>query len=268
TRLLKKRGHRITAVENGRAAVAALNSPAHKTFDVVLMDVQMPEMNGIEATAAIRQHEAARGGHVPIIALTAHAMQGDRERCLAAGMDGYLAKPIDVEELVSTVEAFAGNAGASRADAAAPRATSNAPVFDQRAALKYAGGDRRLLTEVIAMFRADYPSRLRQIGSAISKNHAERLRLSAHALKGALATVGSQAGREAALTLEQIGRTGDLTGARAAFTPLREIIASLEDAFVAAELVSPRRRRAKTAARRRNGSGKRRLHDKDSRRRR
>ena len=107
TRLLQKRGHRVTAVENGRAAVAALAHRRQNAFDVVLMDVQMPEMNGLEATAAIRQHEAAGGGHVPIVALTAHAMQGDRERCLAAGMDAYLAKPIDVEEMIATVEACA-----------------------------------------------------------------------------------------------------------------------------------------------------------------
>ena len=107
TRLLQKRGHRITAVENGRAAVTALTAPAAKRFDVVLMDVQMPEMNGLEATAAIRQHEAAGGGHVPIVALTAHALQGDRERCLAAGMDAYLVKPIDVEEMIATVETCA-----------------------------------------------------------------------------------------------------------------------------------------------------------------
>ena len=94
TRLLQKRGHRITGADNGRAAVEASGDTR---FDAILMDLQMPEMNGLEATQAIRSREASRGGHVPIIALTAHAMQGDRERCLAAGMDGYLSKPIDVE---------------------------------------------------------------------------------------------------------------------------------------------------------------------------
>ena len=167
TRLLQKRGHRITAVENGRAAVAALTSPAAKRFDVVLMDVQMPEMNGLEATAAIRQHEAAGGGHVPIIALTAHALQGDRERCLAAGMDAYLAKPIDVEELIATVETCAEGGSLPPTEAAAALAAGRLPVFDQAAALKHSGGDRRLLTEVVAFFRADYPSSLRQIESAI-----------------------------------------------------------------------------------------------------
>jgi CheY-like chemotaxis protein len=268
TRLLQKRGHRVTAVETGRAAVAALASPAAKRFDVVLMDVQMPEMNGLEATAAIRQREAAAGGHVPIIALTAHALQGDRERCLAAGMDAYLVKPIDVEEMISTVEACAEGGSSPPIENAATLAAGQLPLFDQGAALKHSGGDRRLLTEVVAFFRADYPSSLRQIGSAIKANDAERLRLSAHALKGALATVGSPAGRQAAFTLEQMGRAGEVDGAPEAFTALRETIVSLEGAFASADLVPRPRRRAKAPARRRTATSKRRLHDEDSRRRR
>jgi CheY-like chemotaxis protein len=228
----------------------------------------MPEMNGLEATAAIRQHEAAGGGHVPIIALTAHALQGARERCLAAGMDAYLAKPIDAEELISTVETCAEGGSSPLAEAAAALAAGPLPVFDQGTALKHSGGDRRLLTEVVAFFRADYPSSLRQIGSAIQTNDAEQLRLGAHALKGALATVGSAAGREAAFRLEQMGRAGDMDGAPEALTALRETIVSLEGAFVSADLVSRPRRRAKVPAKRRTATPKRRLHDKNSRRRR
>jgi two-component system sensor histidine kinase/response regulator len=250
TRLLQKRGHHITAVENGGDAVAALTSATARTFDVVLMDVQMPDMNGLEATAAIRQHEAASGGHVPIVALTAHAMRGDRERCLAAGMDGYLSKPIDVDELVATVERMAERVSPAPASSEAAQATGERHVFDQDAALKHAGGDRRLLSEVLALFRADYPATLRKIASAIAAGDAERLRLNAHALKGALATVASPAGRDAAFELEQMGRSGDLTRAGDAVATLRGVIASLERELVAAKLVS------------------RRLHDKNSRRRR
>jgi two-component system sensor histidine kinase/response regulator len=266
TRLLQKRGHRITAVEDGRAAVAALTSPT-AGFDVVLMDVQMPEMNGLEATAAIRRHEAAAGGHVPIIALTAHALQGDRERCLVAGMDSYLAKPIDVEEMIATVETCAEGGSLPPTDAAT-LAAGSLPAFDQDAALKHSGGDRRLLREVIGLFRADYPKSVRQIGSAIKNRNAEQLRLSAHALKGALATVGSPAGRDAAFKLEQMGREGDLDGAAEALTALREAIGSLEGAFAGADLVSRPRRRARAPVKRRAAAPKRRLHDKDSRRRR
>jgi len=268
TRLLQKRGHHITAVENGRAAVSALTSPGKRVFDVVLMDVQMPEMNGLEATAAIRQHEAAAGGHVPIIALTAHALQGDRERCLAAGMDAYLAKPIDVEELISTVETYAEGGSAPPSETAAALAAGVLPVFDHAAALKHSGGDRHLLTEVVALFRADYPGSLRQIESAIQTNDAEQLRLAAHALKGALATIGSPAGREGAFKLEQMGRTGEVDGAAEALTALRDVVVSLEAAFAGAGLVSPPRRRAKAPAKGRTAKPKRRLHDENPRRRR
>jgi two-component system sensor histidine kinase/response regulator len=103
TRLLEKRGHRVTVMANGRQAVEAL---AKQTFDLVLMDIQMPEMDGFEATAAIREREKLNGTHIPIIALTAHAMKGDRERCLIAGMDGYLSKPIRPQELDEILEKY------------------------------------------------------------------------------------------------------------------------------------------------------------------
>ncbi|TMA38537.1 MAG: response regulator [Deltaproteobacteria bacterium] len=106
-RLLEKRGHTVVAVEDGGQALRALDG---ERFDVVLMDVQMPEMNGFEATAAIRARERVEGGHLPIVALTAHAMKGDRERCLDAGMDAYVAKPVNAEELFATLERLgAGN---------------------------------------------------------------------------------------------------------------------------------------------------------------
>ena len=105
TALLGKRGHTVVNAVNGHEAVAA---HAEGAFDIVLMDVQMPEMDGFEATAAIRKSEAATGFHVPIIALTAHAMKGDREICLAAGMDEYLSKPIDAKELFALIESLTG----------------------------------------------------------------------------------------------------------------------------------------------------------------
>jgi PAS domain S-box-containing protein len=273
TRLLQKRGHRIVAVDNGHAAVVALTSPSRKTFDVVLMDVQMPQMNGLEAAAAIRKHEAARGVHVPIIAVTAHAMAGDRERCLAAGMDAYLAKPIDVSELISTVEAC----GTGRREApatAAPTVAPTAPpsqliVFDARAALANAAGDRQLLRDVVMFFRSDYPSTLRRVASAIKKKDAENLRLHAHALKGALATVGSPAGRDVAFRLEQLGRSGETGAAHAHFLRLRQVIADLENTFRSEGLIAPpSRRRAKAPPKNRTSSTKRRVHVKNSRRRR
>jgi two-component system, sensor histidine kinase and response regulator len=105
SRLLQKAGHHVTLAPDGRQALAALD---RENFDVVLMDVQMPEMDGFETTTAIRARERDNGKRLPIIAMTAHAMQGDRERCLAAGMDGYFAKPIQARELIELLEEFSG----------------------------------------------------------------------------------------------------------------------------------------------------------------
>jgi CheY-like chemotaxis protein len=117
TSLLGKRGHTIVTVVNGREAVAAVTKDV---FDVVLMDVQMPEMDGLEATAAIRKLEAVTGAHVPIIALTAHAMKGDREICVAAGMDEYLSKPINPEQLFALIESLTGVPASTTPDAVIP----------------------------------------------------------------------------------------------------------------------------------------------------
>ena len=107
-RLLEKRGHTVVAVEDGRQALRALDG---ERFDVALMDVQMPEMDGFEATAAVRARERVEGGHLPIVALTAYAMKGDRERCLEAGMDAYVAKPVNADELFATLERLVPGAG-------------------------------------------------------------------------------------------------------------------------------------------------------------
>jgi two-component system, sensor histidine kinase and response regulator len=249
TRLLQKRGHKISAVENGRAALDAVTSPSSRAFDVVLMDVQMPEMNGLEATAAIRQREQETGTHVPIIALTAHAMPADRERCLAAGMDGYLAKPIDVEELIAAVESHAGGLPpASTATIVAPPARRS--VFDEQAALAHAGGDRELLREVIGLFQSDSPAALRRVDRAVKNNDPEELRLAAHALKGVLATVGSSAGKDAAMALEHVARSGDLAPAQELAAALRTTVASLTHEFARAGLVPPPPRTTRSSARR------------------
>jgi two-component system sensor histidine kinase/response regulator len=233
TTLLRKRGHRVKAVENGREAVAAI-SAKRGSYDLVLMDLQMPVMGGFEAAQAIRDQEAGGVTRLPLVALTAHAMQGDRERCLAAGMDGYLAKPIDVDELISTVERFGGRSAPDQSRPEAEPAVSD--VFDERAALAYAGGDRRLLAEVITLFRSDYPSSLRQIDRAFRHGDSEALRMAAHRLKGAVATVGAPAGRQAAAELEQRARAGDFNGAERAYANLRTEIERLDEAFAAAGL--------------------------------
>jgi PAS domain S-box-containing protein len=255
TTLLHKRGHKVKAVENGRAAVEAIAAAKGGGFDVVLMDLQMPEMSGFEATQAVREKESP-GRRLPIIALTAHAMHGDRERCLAAGMDGYLSKPIDVDELIATVERFA--AGAATSSTEAPVEPASAPLFDEQAALACTGQDRRLLKQVVSMFRADYPTSLRRIEQALRRKDGEGLREAAHALKGAIATVGSPAGRAAAAALEQVGRSGNLAEAAAAYSDLRRNLELLESAFAAADLVGKRKARKGSPAARKKISGRKR----------
>ncbi|HVH55940.1 MAG TPA: response regulator [Vicinamibacterales bacterium] len=235
TTLLKKRGHTVKAVDNGRKAVAAVASRESAPFDLVLMDLQMPEMSGFEAARAIRDDERDGRRRLPLIALTAHAMPGDRERCLDAGLDGYLSKPIDVDELIATVERFAdGNATAqSQVTAPAP----NGAIFDERAALAHTGGDRLLLEQVVQLFRTDYPSALRTIESALERRDSEALRMAAHRLKGAIATLGAPAGRQAAAELEETARTENFEHAGQAYAKLCQEIDRLETALAGAGLI-------------------------------
>jgi PAS domain S-box-containing protein len=236
TTLLQKRGHKITAVENGRAAVETIDA-APAGFDVALFDVQMPEMSGLEAAEAIRDREGSGGRRLPIIALTAHAMQGDRERCLDAGMDGYLSKPIDVDELVETVEQFANEVRASGRPPKPMQAPASA-VFDEQAALAHTGGDRRLLEEVIALFQSDAPTYVRRIAIAVRRRNGDELQMAAHGLKGALATVGSPRGRELAAELEDMGRSRRFAEAAARSTRLHDHLKVLDEAFASAGLLS------------------------------
>jgi two-component system sensor histidine kinase/response regulator len=218
--LLRRRGHDVVAVDNGREALDALEKTV---FDVVLMDLQMPVMSGLDATALIREGERTSGGHVPIVAMTAHAMAGDRERCLASGMDGYLSKPVDPHLLYAAVEQ---QQQATAAPASAEPATV---VFDADALLARVGGDRELMADVVRLFLEDYPDRLANIAAAIDARDANALRVAAHALKGAAGNLGAVAVYEATSALEQIGADGHLDAARGVW----ERLLSDVDAFVA-----------------------------------
>jgi PAS domain S-box-containing protein len=242
--LLGKRGHVVHGVEDGQQAVEQARDG---DFDVIVMDVQMPRLNGLDAATAIRAAERTTGRRVPIVALTAHAMRGDRERCLAAGMDGYLTKPIDVDDLVTTVERFAG-AGAApvrRRGAAAPR--SRVVEFDERAALAHTG-DRDVLAQMVAIFRTDGPRLVNQITRAVSRRDAAALRQHAHTLKGSAATLGAGALRESAAALEELGRAGRLSGTERLAARLTRQLERLLAAFDAAGL-APRTRRRSAATR-------------------
>jgi CheY-like chemotaxis protein len=200
----------VTVAINGREAVEAL---ARQTFDVVLMDVQMPEMSGLEATAEIRRREASTGARTRIVAMTAHALKGDRERCLAAGMDDYLAKPIDRLELFEAVE----QAAIGRPT---PPPPPSAPAFDHAAMLQRLDGDEVLMADVIRTFREDCPRQLAAVQAAVEADDAAALREAAHEMKGAAGNLVAAGVVDAARALEILGRHEALDAARAAWPRL------------------------------------------------
>jgi PAS domain S-box-containing protein len=228
--LLEKRGHDVVVVCNGREAVAALDE---REFDVVLMDVQMPEMDGFEATAAIRARESMSGVHTPIVAMTAHALKGDRERCLAAGMDAYVSKPLRPQELFEVLASMVPAAGAGPSAPAEREAASEA--FDIAAALERVDGDRELMKELAGLFLGECPQRMGEIRDAIARRDGAKLQRAAHYLKGSVGNFGAHRAYEAAGRLEHAGRDLDWDRAQRDWTALEAAIGQLEPAF--AELV-------------------------------
>jgi len=200
------------------------------------MDVMMPEMDGFEATALIRAHERQTGRHTPVYAMTAHAMQGDRERCLANGMDGYLAKPLAAAELWRTLARLAPPSGGRKpperaADSGGlcpPLGGASAPLVDRRAALACVGGDLKLLRALVNMFRVEAPRMTEQLRQALRQGDAALVHRLAHTLKGSAGNLGAPGVAYLAGTLEGLGRSGDLTAAPDAFAALEDALARLD----------------------------------------
>ncbi len=206
--MLERRGHEVTVVNNG---AEALNAFAPGRFDVILMDVQMPVMGGFDATRAIRGREEREGGHVRIVALTAHALQRDRERCLAAGMDGYLAKPIDRLDLFAAVELNDSDVGL---DADRPASVGDDVArFDEAELMERLGGDREVMREIVAIFCHSTPELVSDIRAAIDVRDLTRLRASAHTLKGAAGNLSAKRLAALALELEDAGQSSDVARA-------------------------------------------------------
>jgi CheY-like chemotaxis protein len=227
-RLLEKRGHRVTVAGNGRVALDLLE---RRRFDVVLMDVQMPELDGFEATNLIREKERERGGHVPVIAMTAHAMKGDRERCLAAGMDGYIAKPLRSTELMVAIDELCFGGAEARGLDGEPTSEPLEELFNESLALQQVEGDTDLLRQLVEVFLAECPRWLDELASAIVERDAARLQQVAHKLKGAVGNFGAAEVATTAAELEFLGRAGKLDGADALYRRLTKLIERLRPAL-------------------------------------
>ena len=223
--LLERFGHRLTIANNGQEACDLLE---RKPFDLILMDVQMPELDGIEATRRIRAREAETGGHIPIIAMTAHAMKGDRERCLESGMDEYVSKPVRQRQLLAAMRALLGNDVSPLPDEPPDEALAADPsVMDWDAALKICAGDHALLRDIVEAFLEEQPRRLDEIRKAIDNHDYELLNRAAHTIKGSMRYFGAAAVFDRAFALEMMGANKSLEGAEEVFGLLKQELAKL-----------------------------------------
>ena len=246
-RMLARHGHTVVVANNGNEALAALD---RERFDLVLMDVQMPDMDGLETTQEIRKREAqGRQPRLPIIALTAHAMKGDRERCLAAGMDDYVSKPINVHRLFDAVESLvapppisSGNGGDAVSDATDTPTTlpvlgngahSAEVLIDPMALLSRVDGDTGLLEELIDLFLQDSPRQMGALKEALARHDLRALQAAAHSIKGSASNFIASAVVEAALRIESLAREGDLNECSPACAALEAEMASLNTALAA-----------------------------------
>jgi signal transduction histidine kinase/HPt (histidine-containing phosphotransfer) domain-containing protein/ActR/RegA family two-component response regulator len=240
--LLEKRQHSVTVVGDGRKAVEAIG---RHNFDLVLMDVQMPTMDGFTAVAEIRRRESVLGGHIPIIAMTAHAMKGDRERCLEAGMDGYVSKPIRAHDLYSAMDELAPPPFASalpsetviRVDAPEPSyptmtSGADAPLkIDWDQAMLCTGGDRDLMRTMVEIFLTESPRMLDEAKAAAAAKDRHGLRRAGHSLKGSCGYFAVPEAYEAALCVEQLAADGELAQACEALERLTQQIDRLGPAL-------------------------------------
>jgi two-component system sensor histidine kinase/response regulator len=251
--MLEKRGHTVVVAGNGKEALAAAES---ESFDLILMDVQMPEMDGFEATRAIREkEERARSTlspqssvlspqdpglrtlgpglfHIPIVAMTAHAMKDDRERCLEAGMDGYVSKPLQAQQLFEVIAGLVPTLAEAEADTPDQTAPTE-PVFDRNAALDRVEGNWELLQEIVGLFFDEIPGLLSAVQESIACRDAKALERVAHTLKGAVGNFGAKGAFDAALRLEAMGRDRDLTNVAEAYAELEKEVTYLKGALAA-----------------------------------
>jgi signal transduction histidine kinase/DNA-binding response OmpR family regulator/HPt (histidine-containing phosphotransfer) domain-containing protein len=247
--LLEKRGHSVTAVENGQRAVEAFQAD---TFDLILMDVQMPVLDGFAATAAIRKLQAKSGTHTPIVAMTAHAMKGDRERCLAAGMDDYVSKPFRPHELFGIVERIESIAHEDRLSSQATSSSfavseiaettttgQGSPAFNRDEALRNVGGSDTILAEMVQLFISECPKQMADVAAAYESGDHTALTRAAHTLKGSLTLFAAEEAGAAARRIEFIGREQKLDEYPQAWAELQQHVDELLQAILALESANP-----------------------------
>jgi signal transduction histidine kinase/HPt (histidine-containing phosphotransfer) domain-containing protein len=237
TYVLGKRGHSVEVVQNGRQALETVGG---QDFDAVLMDVQMPVMDGFQATQAIRELLDPRKARLPIIAMTAHALKGDQERCLAAGMDGYISKPIRGEELIELVERLAEKAtraGEPHAECGGPHAereeynNAEREEYNIDDAVMRCFGEYDLFREMVGCFFCEADPLLARMRTALGDGDAAEMANAAHRLKGTLGYLGAAPAMDATQRVEQIGKSRDLTAAAEAIQRLDGQLAILKRAI-------------------------------------
>jgi two-component system sensor histidine kinase/response regulator len=224
-RLLETAGHHVTLAGTGREAVAAWENSSAPGFDILLMDIQMPEMGGMEATAAIREREKLLGKHVPIVAMTAHAMRGDKERCLASGMDGCISKPIHPAGLFAEIERCLAKKEGSPNMAEIPQ--NSRELIDRVSLLERVEGDQELLTEMVHLFQEDAPNLLAAMRDALQRADMPLLERSAHSLKGAASNLSAGAAAAAAMQLELNAKNRDAESARGSLVEVERAVKQL-----------------------------------------
>ena len=220
--LLERWGHTVTIAENGRIALALWQQ---ERFDLILMDVQMPELDGLEATREIRAHEEVRGGRIPIVAMTARAMKGDRERCLEAGMDDYVAKPVRREELYAAIAPVFGESATVSSEPLPKEAVAG--MVDWPAALKRVDGFEDILREVIQDTLEETPELLQQLEQALDEGRAQDAGRLAHTIKAAGRMFGVNLLSQQADRIEELAPAGELEASRQVIKELRETVAGL-----------------------------------------
>lgn len=222
-RVLEKMGHSPTIAPNGLEAVAVATT---QNFDLVFMDVLMPEMDGLQATATIREHEKTTGTHIPIFAMTARVMEGDREECLRSGMDGYIPKPVrfsDIQETLSNLRRANSTLRPAKPETLSP--------WSKEVALERIGGDEELLRELCQIFLGEYPKLLDKVREAIAAGNADAVQRAAHSLKGEVSYLGAPSATEIARLLEDMGRAKDLSRAPETLISLEQALTILHSAI-------------------------------------